>query len=230
MRSSRWVLLSLIQSNILQICYIKTSLFLHSTFFSHHQFNSTFPLFFHFLTTHFLHSFIFFFVYLLLFKMVSFNTLLVAFVASSAVAQSNPHVVDGAKEAMINHQQVIDTLNRQIATDPSHRNADRLVAAITGADSQIDNAIATSAQALAPFTGGASLAVASFLLGPFVQSVTNGAEVALANMVGGAEDRVQNAARTYANNLVNLRAHAASYGVRNTRLDRAITRFQARLH
>ena len=162
--------------------------------------------------------------------MVAINSLFIAFAATTAIAQSNPHVVDGAKEAMINHQQVIDTLNRQIAADPSHANADRLVAAITGADSQIDNAIATSAQALAPFTGGASLAVASFLLGPFVQSVTNGAEVALANMVGGAEDRVQNVARTYANNLVNLRAHASSYGVRTHRLDYVISRFQNMLH
>lgn len=162
--------------------------------------------------------------------MVSYKALFLAVAATAAVAQSNPHVVDGAKEAMINHQQVIDTLNRQIAADPAHATADRLVAAITGADSQIDNAIATTAQALAPFTGGASLAVASFLLGPFVQSVTNGAEVMLANLVGGGIDQFRTAAISYTNNLVNLRAHAASYGMQTTRLDRAISRFHNVFH
>lgn len=157
--------------------------------------------------------------------MVSFKALTLAIAATAVSAQINGNFVDGAKEAMTNHQQVVDTLNRQIAQDPAHANADRMVAAITGADSQIDNAIATSSQALAPLTGGASLAVASFLLGPFVQSVTNGAEVMLANMVGGAEDSVQTAAKSFAKNLVNLRAQATSYGVQNNRLDYAISRF-----
>lgn len=178
--------------------------------------------------------------------MVSYNAILLAAAASAAVAapapatnypssprfstQSNNAWVEGAQESMINHQQVVDTLNRQVASQNGHNNADRIIAAITGADSQIDNAIATVAHAMGPFTGGLSLAVGNFLLGPFVQSVTNGAEVFLGNMIGGAEDRVQNAAASYTSNLSNLRAHAVQYNVNTNRLDRAISRFQALSH
>lgn len=181
--------------------------------------------------------------------MVSYNALILAVAATAAVAApadsssssrfpanpqfptgSNNAWVEGAHESMVNHQQVVDTLNRQMASNNGHRNADRIIAAVTGADSQIDNAIATVAHALGPFTGGLSLAVGNFLLGPFVQSVTNGAEVFLGNVIGGAEDRVQNAAVSYANNLTNLRAHANTFNINTSRLDRAISRIQAMAH
>lgn len=106
--------------------------------------------------------------------------------------QQQEEAMSGAQGSITNHQQVVDTLNHllnQAGGDP-HANADRMVAYITGADSQIDNAIATISDALAPFTGGASKAIGNFLLGPFVQSVTNGAEVFLANMMGGAADQM----------------------------------------
>ena len=106
--------------------------------------------------------------------------------------QQQEQAMSGAQGSLTNHQQVVDTLNRllnQNGGDP-HANADRLVAYITGADSQIDNAIATVSDALAPYTGGMSKAIGNFLLGPFVQSVTNGAEVLLANMIGGTADRI----------------------------------------
>lgn len=168
--------------------------------------------------------------------MVSFKTLIAATaVASVAVAQQAPNSqhanawVDGARESMVNHQQVVETYNRQMAADPSHRNADRIIAGITGADSQIDNAIATVAHAMAPFTGGLSLAVGNFLLGPFVQSVTNGAEVMIGNLVGGAEDRMQTAAASYASNLVNLRSQAVRFNVNTSRLDKAISGLRTNL-
>ncbi|VVT49278.1 uncharacterized protein SAPINGB_P002192 [Magnusiomyces paraingens] len=166
--------------------------------------------------------------------MVSFNTILAAVAATSvAVAQQNTHAnawVDGAHESMVNHQQVVETYNRQMASTPRQpHNADRIIAAITGADSQIDNAIATVSHALAPFTGGLSLAVGNFLLGPFIQSVTNGAEVMIGNLVGGAEDRMQTAATSYASNLSNLRAQAVRFNVNTSRLDRAINNLQGAL-
>lgn len=118
---------------------------------------------------------------------------------SSLVAADTPYGnsknsysdLSGYQGSMINHQQVQDTLNNQLKGNGDiHANADRMVAYITGADSQIDNAIATVSKALGPVTGGLSEAIGNVLLGPFVQSVTNGAEVFLANMVGGAADRM----------------------------------------
>lgn len=114
---------------------------------------------------------------------------------SAETPQGNSHNhyndLTGSQNGMINHQQVQDTLNNQLRGNGDiHANADRMTAYITGADSQIDNAIATTSKALAPLTGGLSEAVGNVLLGPFVQSVTNGAEVFLSNMVGGAADRM----------------------------------------
>ncbi|VVT46104.1 uncharacterized protein SAPINGB_P001049 [Magnusiomyces paraingens] len=175
--------------------------------------------------------------------MVSFKTLSLAVAASAVIAapanqQSTPNFpdpntnawVEGAHESMVNHQQVVETYNRQMQLNPSQpHNADRIIAAITGADSQIDNAIATVAHALAPFTGGLSLAVGNALLGPFAQSVTNGAEVLIGNLVGGAEDRMQTAAAAYTTRLTSLRAQAVRFNVNTSRLDHAITQLQARL-
>lgn len=129
------------------------------------------------------------------FVMRSFTGLAILSIASAAVptgtSQNQYSDLTGAQNSMINHQQVQDTLNNQLKGDGNvHANADRLVAYITGADSQIDNAIATVSKALAPLTGGLSEAVGNVLLGPFVQSVTNGAEVFVANLVGGTEDRL----------------------------------------
>lgn len=105
--------------------------------------------------------------------------------------QEREYDMDGARGAMTNAQQVQDTLNRQLqSADGAHSNQARVNAFITGADSQIDNAIATIGNFLSPITGGLSKDVADVLLGPFVQSVTNGAEVFLANIIGGGEDQM----------------------------------------
>lgn len=105
--------------------------------------------------------------------------------------QQQEQAMSGVEGSVTNHQQVIDTLNERLQADGGiHANQERITAYITGADSQIDNAIATVSDALAPYTGGISKAIGNFLLGPFVQSVTNGAEVLLANMIGGTADRM----------------------------------------
>lgn len=137
-------------------------------------------------------------------------------------------LLDGAKSGMVNHQQVVDTLTHQLKTQSGHANAERMSAAITGLDSQIDNAIGTAAHALAPFTGGLSMAVGNFLLGPFVQAVTNGAEVALSNMVGGAADMVQNAATaSFVHSMSRLSNQAARVGVNTSRLDKVTSRYRS---
>jgi hypothetical protein len=87
-------------------------------------------------------------------------------------------------------KQVVDALSHQLKSHDGHASAEVLLATINGLDAQIDNAAGTISHALAPFTGDLSLAVGNFLLGPFFQTVTNGAEVVLANVVGGAVDRV----------------------------------------
>lgn len=65
-----------------------------------------------------------------------------------------------------------------------------MVAHITGADSQIDNAFATVFKAFYPLIGGFSEAVGSVFVGPFVQAVTNDAEVFVSNLIGGTEYRL----------------------------------------
>lgn len=104
--------------------------------------------------------------------------------------QQTQQSMSGYEGSMTNHRQVIDTLNERLKNDGSHSNEETLVAFITGADSQIDNAIATVSNALAPFTFGISKAIGNVLLGPFVQSVTNGAEVFVANIIGNSEDQL----------------------------------------
>ena len=115
-----------------------------------------------------------------------------ASLSSEQVAQQQSqteHAMSGYQGSMTNAQQVQDTLNRQLqGNGGAHANQARVNAFITGADSQIDNAIATMSDALAPLTGGLSKDIGNVLLGPFVQSVTNGAEVFLSNLIGGGED------------------------------------------
>lgn len=105
--------------------------------------------------------------------------------------QNTGQAMSGYQGSMTNYRQVMDTLNERLKSDDgSHTHEEHLVAFITGADSQIDNAISTVSDALAPYTLGISKAIGNVLLGPFVQSVTNGAEVMVANLIGNSEDRV----------------------------------------
>lgn len=84
----------------------------------------------------------------------------------------------------------------------------------------IDNGIATVTQVLAPLTGGLSLAVGNALLGPFFQSVTNGAEVVLSNLIGAPVDFVADgAAMALTRTLGNLSSFARQYNVKTDRLD-----------
>ncbi|CAN6632713.1 hypothetical protein TRVA0_013S02806 [Trichomonascus vanleenenianus] len=97
-------------------------------------------------------------------------------------------LLDGARESVTNAAQKIDGMVHTIRTDPDRAGAATATALITGLDSQIDTAIATVSNALSPLTFGVSKAVGNAILGPFVQSVTDGAEVLLGNVVGGVFD------------------------------------------
>ena len=156
--------------------------------------------------------------------------------AASAAPSDNLHVlqarqgaiIDGFHSGMTNFRQTVDTLTHQLTTNGGHAGADILGTVLTGIDAQIDNAGGTIATALAPFTGGLSLAVGNFLLGPFVQSVTNGAEVAIGNIVGGAADLVAAPVRmAFSHSLSNLATQAKQYNIDTTRLEAANNKLRA---
>lgn len=171
-------------------------------------------------------------------KMVSrkVSALALMAAAASAAPSDNLHVlqarqgaiIDGFHSGMTNFRQTVDTLTHQLTTNGGHAGADILGTVLTGIDAQIDNVGGTIATALAPFTGGLSLAVGNFLLGPFVQSVTNGAEVAIGNIVGGAADLVAAPVRmAFSHSLSNLAAQAKQYNIDTTRLEAANNKLRA---
>lgn len=160
--------------------------------------------------------------------MVSQNVALIALMAVAASASEGRlqarqgAIIDGFKSGMTNYQQTVDTLTRQLQSNDGHAGADAVGSAITGLDAQIDNAAGTVATALAPFTGGLSMAVGNFLLGPFAQSLTNGAEVVIGNVVGGAADEIAAPVRmAFSNNLSRFSQQARSFNIDTTRLDAA---------
>lgn len=122
--------------------------------------------------------------------------------------------LSGVHGAMNNHRQVQDTLNNQLKSHNGHAAQAVINAYITGADSQIDNAIATVSDALAPLSFGLSKAVGNALLGPFAQSVTNGAEVLISNLIGGGIDAVSDASmEVYSKALKSLSQASEKFGV-----------------
>lgn len=101
----------------------------------------------------------------------------------------NP-ILDGIKGGATNAVQTVETLIKQLARNDGHPTEDLLSAFITGLDSQADNLVNVVATALGPLTFGVSNLVGDVILGPVFQSVTNGAEVLIANLAGGAVDLV----------------------------------------
>lgn len=129
-------------------------------------------------------------------------------------------LLNGVQNSMTNRQQQIDKMNAQIREHPEHANAARVTSYIQGVDSQIDNAISTVSNALAPLTGGLSVVAGQAVLGPFVQSVTDGAEVFLGNVIGGAADLATNP-QTFAalsRSYTNLISQANKYNINTSRL------------
>jgi transaldolase len=129
-------------------------------------------------------------------------------------------LLNGLQGSIMNRRQQIDKMNAQIREHPEHANAARVTTFIQGVDSQIDNAISTVANALAPFTGGLSVAIGRAILGPFVQSVTDGAEVFLGNVIGGALDMTTNPAMIskLSRSYTNLISQAGRYNINTNRL------------
>ncbi|VVT45942.1 uncharacterized protein SAPINGB_P000968 [Magnusiomyces paraingens] len=162
--------------------------------------------------------------------MVSFKILTVATLVATVMASDSP-IVDGYHSGLTNSQQTMDTLIRQLRANDGHPTSDIISAVITGLDSQIDNGIATVVNTLAPLTGGLSLAVGQALLGPFAQSVTNGAEVVISNLVGAPIDFITQGIRlNFANTLGNLATTAKQYNVDTTRLHQLSMQLRTNTH
>lgn len=128
--------------------------------------------------------------------------------------------LNGLQGSVMNTRQQIDKMNAQIREHPEHANAARVTTFLQGLDSQIDNAISTVSNTLAPLTGGLSVAVGRSILGPFVQSVTDGAEVLLGNVIGGALDMTTNPAMIsrISRSYTNLISQAGRYNINTNRL------------
>lgn len=99
-------------------------------------------------------------------------------------------IVNGIKSGVTNAQQQVQSLVRGFQSNDGHPTADGLKALITGLDGQIDNGIGIVADLLSPVTFGLSNQVEAAILGPFFQSVTDGAEVAISNLIGTPIDAV----------------------------------------
>lgn len=91
--------------------------------------------------------------------------------------------------SVANYSQVVDTLNQQMSqtSDDFYPNGDRFVRFITGADSQISNAITVVSETLGCLKECVHKPVKNFLLSEFFLSVTSSAEVLLAEMVCSAD-------------------------------------------
>lgn len=118
--------------------------------------------------------------------------------AAKKLSTAAPHyhknedpITERVKGSATNYRQTIDALTRQLVSHNSHTTTDVITTVITGLNSQTNNIIATMSQVFAPLTGDLSMAVANAFLGPFFQSVTNGAEVVVSNLVGAPIDLVE---------------------------------------
>lgn len=145
------------------------------------------------------------------------SSLLVSFaVAGTNYARENPVdvIVNGVKSGVTNARQQVDSMVRGFRSNDGHPTADALKALITGIDGQIDNGIGIVADLLSPVTFGASRALEGAILGPWFQSVTDGIEVAAANLIGMPIDAVIGApVQSLANNMSKMIAQANALSV-----------------
>jgi hypothetical protein len=140
-------------------------------------------------------------------------------------------ILNGVHGSVLNSVQQIDKLNAAIREHPEHAGAMTAATFAQATDSQIDNAISTVANALSPLTGGISVAIGQAILGPFVQSITDGAEVFLGNVVGGGFDLVANPQMisNLAKSYTNLISQANKYNINTNRLQYIQKQIQQRL-
>lgn len=170
---------------------------------------------------------------------IAFSLLASFSAAGTNYVRENPVdvIVNGVKSGVINARQQVDSMVRGFKSNDGHPTADVLKAFITGLDGQIDNGIGIVADLLSPVTFGASHALEGAILGPWFQSVTDGVEVAVANLVGMPIDAVLGAPiQSLANNMSKMIAQANALSVdskivhRMAQTQQKLARFAAKRH
>ncbi|CAN6617435.1 hypothetical protein TRVA0_007S00298 [Trichomonascus vanleenenianus] len=155
--------------------------------------------------------------------------ILIASITLAAADDSAPDI-NFLRGAVTNANQRVDNMLNTIRNDPQHAGAAVVVNVLTGLDGQADNLAASVAEALSPFTLGISQAIGNVLLGPFVQSVTDGLEVLVGNLVGGTFDLVMSpvtgALQTTLSKLVN---YSQTYKINTTRIENLRLQLQNRV-
>ncbi|KAA8916146.1 hypothetical protein TRICI_001695 [Trichomonascus ciferrii] len=140
--------------------------------------------------------------------------------SETLVLRSANVFLNGIQGSVQNFQQKVDELSQEVQSNPGRAGSATVTAVIQGLDSQIDNAISTVSAALSPLTGGLSEAVGHAILGPFFQSVTDGAEVLIGNVLGGAVDLVASPiVATFSQTLSNLVNQGSQYNIDTSRLE-----------
>jgi predicted PurR-regulated permease PerM len=146
------------------------------------------------------------------------------------VLRSGNVFLNGIQGSVQNFQQKVDELSQEVQRNPGRAGSATVTAFIQGLDSQIDNAISTVSAALSPLTGGLSEAVGQAILGPFFQSVTDGAEVLIGNVLGGAVDLVASPiVATFSLTLSNLVNQGAQYNIDTSRLESLNNQLNAKI-
>lgn len=154
-------------------------------------------------------------------KFVYTSLLLAALVSAGSTYQRrdqgyNPVeiIVNGVKSGVTNAQQQVQSLVHNFQSGDGHPTADAVKAFITGLDGQIDNGIGVVSDLLSPVTFGLSNQLEGAILGPFFQSVTDGAEVAISNIVGMPIDAVLGSSiESLGNNMGKLVNQATQLGI-----------------
>lgn len=97
-------------------------------------------------------------------------------------------IPEAAVSGFHNAQQRLDQTINDFQQEGARPGAAVCTNFITSLDGQIDNVLACIGNTLDPITGGLSNVVIGAILGPTFQSITDGVEVLLGNVVGGTAD------------------------------------------
>ncbi|CAN6658840.1 hypothetical protein TRVA0_031S00408 [Trichomonascus vanleenenianus] len=97
-------------------------------------------------------------------------------------------ILGNARDVMKNTQLNLDAVVNDYRQTSDRAGAAAITEVFNGLDAQIDIGIATVSKAIEPFSFGASKTAGNALLGPFVQSVADGLEAVVGNVVGGSLD------------------------------------------
>jgi hypothetical protein len=100
---------------------------------------------------------------------------------------SNP-ILDGINSGVANARQRIDAFTNDLKHAGSRPASSLLANFIAGLDGQIDNLIGVVGKVLSPVSGGLSESAVHVILGPTIQSITDGVEVLLGNVAGAPID------------------------------------------